>query len=114
MAVMGPSPGSIPISVPARQPNRTQPNSTKEIIATLEAAEIMLETIRDSGRDVGFKAAGGIRTTEDAKAYLDLAARIMGEAWISPAHFRFGASGLLDALLATLEGDEAKAPGDGY
>lgn len=82
--------------------------------ATLEAAEIMLETIRDSGRDVGFKAAGGIRTTEDAKAYLDLAARIMGEAWISPAHFRFGASGLLDALLATLEGDEAKAPGDGY
>lgn len=82
--------------------------------ATLESAEIMLETIRDSGRDVGFKAAGGIRTTEDAKAYLDLAARIMGEAWISPAHFRFGASGLLDALLATLEVGETKAPQDGY
>ncbi|OLO10402.1 deoxyribose-phosphate aldolase [Chromohalobacter japonicus] len=82
--------------------------------ATLEAAEIMLETIRDSGRDVGFKAAGGIRTTEDAKAYLELATRIMGEAWISPAHFRFGASGLLDALLATLDDGETKAPQDGY
>ncbi|WP_280562971.1 MULTISPECIES: deoxyribose-phosphate aldolase [unclassified Chromohalobacter] len=82
--------------------------------ATLESAEIMLETIRDSGRDVGFKAAGGIRTTEDAKAYLELAARIMGEDWISPAHFRFGASGLLDALLATLEVGETQAPQDGY
>lgn len=82
--------------------------------ATLESAEIMLEAIRDSGRDVGFKAAGGIRTTEDAKAYLELATRIMGEAWISPAHFRFGASGLLDALLATLDDGETKAPQDGY
>ncbi|MCK0713679.1 deoxyribose-phosphate aldolase [Chromohalobacter sarecensis] len=82
--------------------------------ATLEAAEIMLETIRDSGRDVGFKAAGGIRTTEDAKAYLELAARIMGEDWISPAHFRFGASGLLDALLATLDIGETDAAPSGY
>ncbi|MDV6319836.1 deoxyribose-phosphate aldolase [Chromohalobacter sp. HP20-39] len=82
--------------------------------ATLEAAEIMLETIRDSGRDVGFKAAGGIRTTEDAKAYLELAARIMGKDWISPAHFRFGASGLLDALLATLDIGETDAAPSGY
>lgn len=82
--------------------------------ATLEAAEIMLETIRASGRDVGFKAAGGIRTTEDAKAYLELAARVMGDDWAKPAHFRFGASGLLDALLATLEVGETKAPQDGY
>lgn len=82
--------------------------------ATLEAAEIMLGAIRDSGRDVGFKAAGGIRTTEDAKAYLELAARIMGDDWATPVHFRFGASGLLDALLATLEVGETKAPQDGY
>ncbi|MCK0769806.1 deoxyribose-phosphate aldolase [Chromohalobacter canadensis] len=82
--------------------------------ATLESAEIMLEAIRDSGRDVGFKAAGGIRTTEDAKAYLELAARIMGDDWATPVHFRFGASGLLDALLATLEVGDTKAPQDGY
>jgi len=74
--------------------------------ATLEAAEILLETIKASGpsrqQRVGFKAAGGVRTAEDAQAYLDLAARIMGPSWITPDHFRFGASGLLDDLLATL------------
>jgi len=70
--------------------------------ATLEAAEILLEAIRDSGRDLGFKAAGGVRTVEDAQAYLQLAERLMGAAWITPAHFRFGASGLLDSLLETL------------
>ncbi|MFD2197303.1 deoxyribose-phosphate aldolase, partial [Halomonas beimenensis] len=46
--------------------------------ATLEAAETLLEVIRDSGRDVGFKAAGGVRTAEDAQAYLQLAERVMG------------------------------------
>ncbi|UYG06582.1 deoxyribose-phosphate aldolase [Halomonas sp. M4R1S46] len=70
--------------------------------ATLEAAEVLLEVIRASDRDVGFKAAGGVRTAEDADAYLALAERLMGAAWITPAHFRFGASGLLDDLLVTL------------
>ncbi|XKE44423.1 deoxyribose-phosphate aldolase [Halomonas organivorans] len=70
--------------------------------ATLEAAEILLEVIRDSGRDIGFKAAGGVRTAEDAQAYLKLAERVMGAAWIDRDHFRFGASGLLDDLLLTL------------
>ena len=67
--------------------------------ATLQAAEIMLQAIRDSGRLVGFKAAGGIRTAADARAYLELAQRIMGVAWVQPANFRFGASGLLQDLL---------------
>ncbi|GGX92300.1 deoxyribose-phosphate aldolase [Litchfieldella qijiaojingensis] len=79
-----------------------------EVNATLEAAEIMLSAIRDSGLEVGFKAAGGVRTAADAKAYLDLAAQLMGEDWLTPAHFRFGASGLLGNLLATL-GVEAEA-----
>ncbi|WP_280547345.1 MULTISPECIES: deoxyribose-phosphate aldolase [unclassified Halomonas] len=83
--------------------------------ATLEAAEILLEVIRDSGEDVGFKAAGGVRTTEDAQAYLQLAERIMGANWLTPAHFRFGASGLLDDLLLTLGAFEGNAgPEDGY
>ncbi|WP_162617959.1 deoxyribose-phosphate aldolase [Salinicola halophilus] len=82
--------------------------------ATLEAAEILLIAIRDSGRDVGFKAAGGIRTTDDARAYLELAERLMGEAWLTPAHFRFGASGLLDALLATLDGRSEEPASVGY
>ncbi len=70
--------------------------------ATLETAEIMLNVIKDSGKAIGFKAAGGVRTTEDAKAYLQLAEKIMGETWVCADNFRFGASGLLGSLLATL------------
>ncbi|MCA1299247.1 deoxyribose-phosphate aldolase [Stappia indica] len=85
--------------------------------ATLEAAEVMLtvieETRRDHGRDVGFKPAGGIRTLEDAAGYLALADRIMGANWVSAASFRFGASGLLDAVLAGLDGAPAPS-GEGY
>lgn len=70
--------------------------------ATLEAAEIILNTIKASGKHVGFKAAGGVRSVEDAKAYLQLAQNIMGDDWVSTNTFRFGASGLLGSLLATL------------
>lgn len=83
--------------------------------ATLEAAEILITAIRDSGRDVGFKAAGGVRTVEDALAYLQLAERLMGVTWITPDHMRFGASGLLGNLLQTLQGDgEAPSPAGAY
>jgi deoxyribose-phosphate aldolase len=68
------------------------------VSATPEAAEIVLEAIAVSGRPVGFKASGGIRTLADARTYLDLADRIMDPAWATPATFRFGASSLLDAL----------------
>ena len=78
--------------------------------ATLEAAEIMLTAIHDSDREVGFKAAGGVRSADDAGQYLDLAARLLGDAWITPAHFRFGASSLLGNLLETLD---IAQPGDG-
>ncbi|MEX3958857.1 deoxyribose-phosphate aldolase [Trinickia sp. EG282A] len=70
--------------------------------ATLEAAQIMLGAIRGSGRIVGFKAAGGVRTADEAAAYLKLAERILGPTWVTPARFRFGASSLLANLLATL------------
>ncbi|WP_211829637.1 deoxyribose-phosphate aldolase [Kistimonas asteriae] len=70
--------------------------------ATLEAARIMLEAIRDSGRDVAFKPAGGIRTAEEAAEHLQLAEDIMGAAWITPDHYRFGASSLLGNLLIAL------------
>jgi deoxyribose-phosphate aldolase len=72
------------------------------VSATLEAAEIVLEAIAVSGRPVGFKASGGIRTVDDARAYLALADSIMGPDWATPATFRFGASSLLDALEAAL------------
>jgi len=67
--------------------------------ATLSAATILLEAIRDSDRDVGFKASGGIRSTQDAVAYLALAEQMMGADWVTADHLRFGASSLLDDLL---------------
>ncbi len=70
--------------------------------ATPEAARIMLQVIKDSGRDIGFKPAGGVRTAKDAKEHLDIAAEIMGADWITPEHYRFGASSLLGNLLITL------------
>ncbi|GAA0779755.1 deoxyribose-phosphate aldolase [Roseibium denhamense] len=86
--------------------------------ATLEAAEIMLTAIEEARREeaervIGFKPAGGIKTTVDAASYLELADRIMGHNWVSASTFRFGASSLLDALIATIEGKEATAK-EGY
>jgi deoxyribose-phosphate aldolase len=68
--------------------------------ATLDAARIMIETIRSTGAAAGFKASGGIRTGDQAKTYLALARKIMGDGWIGPETFRFGASGLIDDLQA--------------
>ena len=72
------------------------------VSATPEAARAMLQVIRVSGKEVGFKASGGIRSFEDAKLYLSLCDEIMGPEWAKPETFRFGASGLLDALLERL------------
>ena len=76
--------------------------------ATLEAARIMLNVIKEKNPNVGFKAAGGVKDAQTAKAYLDLAREILGDDWVSPEHFRFGASSLLNNLLAELELNEAK------
>jgi len=82
--------------------------------ATLEAAEIILTTIRESKKPVGFKASGGVRTVADATNYLDLADKIMGRGWVTPKTFRFGASGLLGDIKAVLLGGSSSAPQSGY
>lgn len=83
--------------------------------ATLENAGIMLNVIAEEGVGdrVGFKAAGGVRTAEEVAAYLALADEIMGEGWVNPRHFRFGASSLLGSLLTVL-GQEAPPAKNGY
>ncbi len=81
---------------------KTSTGKTK-ISATPEAANAILETIRDSKADVGFKASGGIKTTEQAKKYLTLAQSVMGPGWINRAHFRIGASSVLNNLLETIK-----------
>ena len=67
--------------------------------ATLDAARILLEAVRDFGSG-GVKVSGGVRTGDDARAYIALAEEVMGEGWVSPDTFRIGASSLLDVLLA--------------
>ncbi|MFY8092108.1 MAG: deoxyribose-phosphate aldolase [Niveispirillum sp.] len=82
--------------------------------ATLGAARIMLTACRDAPRPVGFKASGGIRDVEMAAHYLAVAEEICGPGWVSPATFRFGASGLLDALLGVLGQGAATPVTTGY
>lgn len=77
------------------------------VSATLEAAHLLLDAAAAADRPVGVKVAGGVRTTAQAAAYLRLADSINGRA--EPTNFRFGASGLLDALMATLDGKRSEA-----
>jgi len=71
--------------------------------ATPPVTLIMLEAVRDfyasTGRRVGVKPAGGIRTSKDAISYLVIVNETTGPEWLDPDWFRFGASTLLNDLL---------------
>lgn len=82
--------------------------------ATLEAAAVMLGAIKSTGGKAGFKAAGGVRRTAQAAAYLAIADNLMGDGWATANSFRFGASGLLDDLLKHLSDGPAGQLTDGY
>lgn len=79
--------------------------------ATPESARIMLEVIRDLGVQdhVGFKPAGGVRTAEDAAAFLAIADQLFGPEWADARHYRFGASSLLASLLKALGHGDGKS-----
>jgi deoxyribose-phosphate aldolase len=67
--------------------------------ATPESAVTICESLRDyaaqTGRRVGFKAAGGIRTMEDAALYAAIVRLVLGDEWLTPALFRIGLSRVL-------------------
>ena len=71
--------------------------------ATLPVTLLMLEVVRDwyrlTGEKVGVKPAGGIRQSKDAIRYLVTVAETVGEEWLQPHLFRFGASSLLNDVL---------------
>jgi deoxyribose-phosphate aldolase len=71
--------------------------------ATLPVCLVMLEAVRDfravTGRQIGVKPAGGIRTTKDAMKHLVLVNETAGPDWLTPDWFRLGASSLLNDLL---------------
>ncbi|NGO70319.1 deoxyribose-phosphate aldolase [Streptomyces boncukensis] len=73
------------------------------VSATPPNTLLMLEAVRDfrtaTGRQVGVKPAGGIRTAKDALKYLVMVNETLGDDWLSPDWFRFGASSLLNDLL---------------
>ncbi len=75
--------------------------------ATPPVTLLMLETIRDhyyaTGRRIGMKPAGGVRTSKQALHYLVLLKETLGDAWLTPDLFRFGASALLNDVLMQLE-----------
>lgn len=75
--------------------------------ATPAVTLLMLEVIRDhyyaTGRRIGMKPAGGVRTAKQALHYLVIVKETLGDAWLTPDLFRFGASALLNDVLMQLE-----------
>ena len=83
-----------------------------DVAATPEAAVVMCHAIRDyyekTGRKVGFKAAGGVRTAEDAALYYTIVKEVLGEEWITTDLFRIGASSAANNIISAIEGKEIK------
>ena len=80
--------------------------------ASLEAAWVMCKCIKDyyekTGRKVGFKAAGGVRTPEDAVRYYAIVKEILGDEWLCHDLFRIGASSLANTILSKITGQDEK------
>jgi len=80
--------------------------------ASHEAAYVMCQCIKEyyekTGTMVGFKASGGVSTTNDAVAYYTIVKEVLGEKWLTNEYFRIGASRLANNLLSDILGTETK------
>jgi deoxyribose-phosphate aldolase len=78
-----------------------------EVNATPMAAYVMCQCIKkfyeQTGRKVGFKAAGGISSAMDAVSYYSIVSTILGKDWLNKDLFRFGVSRLANQLLSAVE-----------
>lgn len=78
--------------------------------ASLEAAYVMCRCIKEyydkTGTRVGFKAAGGVSSTDDALSYLCIVKAVLGDEWLTPEYFRIGTSRLANTLLSDITGTE--------
>jgi deoxyribose-phosphate aldolase len=74
--------------------------------ATPEAAYVMAQCIKEyyekTGTKVGFKASGGVATTDDALVYYTIIKEVLGEEWLTNEYFRLGASRLANNLLSDI------------
>jgi deoxyribose-phosphate aldolase len=87
--------------------------------ATMPVTLVMLEAIRDyffaTGIRIGMKPAGGIRTSKQALAYLVMVKETLGDDWLTPELFRFGASTLVnDVLMQIVKNVEGNYQGADY
>jgi deoxyribose-phosphate aldolase len=83
-----------------------------DVAATPEAAFVMCHAIKDyynlTGRKVGFKAAGGVRTPEDAALYYTIVEEVLGKEWLTTDLFRIGASSAANNLISAIEDKDIK------
>ena len=81
-----------------------------DVAATPEAAVVMCQAIKayyeKTGRKVGFKAAGGVKTPQDAALYYTIVEQILGQEWITTDLFRIGASSAANNLLSAIVGEK--------
>jgi deoxyribose-phosphate aldolase len=79
-----------------------------DVAATPEAAVVMCQAIKDyydkTGRKVGFKAAGGVKSPQDAALYYTIVEQILGQEWLTTELFRIGASSAANNLLSAIVG----------
>ena len=83
-----------------------------DVAATPEAAFVMCNAIKDyynmTGRKVGFKAAGGVKTPEDAALYYTIVEEVLGVEWLTTDLFRIGASSAANNLISAIEDKDVK------
>ena len=84
----------------------------ESVNATPEAAYVMCKAIKEyfleTGIKIGFKAAGGVNTVNDALIYYTIAKEILGDEWLNEGLFRIGTSKLANLLLFDITGEEIK------
>lgn len=80
--------------------------------ATPEAAYVMCQTIKEyydeTGIQIGFKPAGGMKTVTDAVVYYTIVKEVLGEKWLTNEWFRLGTSRLANLLLSEILGEDIK------
>ncbi len=83
-----------------------------EPAATPEAAYVMCQAIKEyyeqTGIQIGFKPAGGMKTVRDALTYYTIVKKVLGEKWLTNKYLRLGTSSLANKLLSEIEGKEVK------
>lgn len=83
-----------------------------EPAATPEAAFVMCQAIKEyydqTGIQIGFKPAGGMKTVEDALTYYTIVKEVLGDKWLTNKYLRLGTSSLANKLLSEIEGKEIK------